>query len=150
MRACRPLPPPRTASRTVAIRLRASRSGPISPSPPPSHISAWQPLFLQTLLGYTAFYAGLSVTPRGSGAVVGILLVGALVSRVNPKILVAVGFVVLGLSSLLLSRLTLLQQSTYWAFADVFYAVACFCGICVLCVPIFRRPTQVRAVALSE
>ena len=29
-----------------------------------------QPLFLQSLLGYTAFDAGLSVTPRGIGALV--------------------------------------------------------------------------------
>lgn len=229
---------------------------------------ALQPLFLQSLLGYTAFDAGLSVTPRGLGAVVGIVLVGALVSRVNPKYLVAFGFAALGLSSLLLSRLTLdiaitslvvpnlisgfgtscifvpltalavdtlrneqignatglqnlvrnvggsvglsyastmlqryaqvhqammvrhlsmlnplyrqrlgmaqsllahhfgvvdaleraraliyrtlLSQSSYWAFVDLFFVVACLCGICVLCVPLFRRPAQLRAVAMSE
>ncbi len=66
-----------------------------------------QPLFLQSLLGYPAFDAGLSVTPRGVGALAALLVVGALVGRVNPKILVACGFAMLGLSSLLLSRLSL-------------------------------------------
>jgi len=229
---------------------------------------ALQPLFLQSLLGYTAFDAGLSVTPRGLGAVVAISVVGVLVNRINPKILVAFGFAMLGLSSLLLSRLTLqialtsivipnlisgfgtscvfvpltalavdtlsneqignaaglqnlvrnvggsiglsyastmlqryaqvhqammvrhlsslnpqylqrfglvqrlleqrftsadtfarardllyqllLRQSSYWAFVDVFYVVACLCIVSVLCVPIFRRPAQQRAVAMSE
>lgn len=66
-----------------------------------------QPLFLQSLLGYPAFDAGLSVTPRGVGALAALLLVGALDGRVNPKILVALGFGLTAFASLLLSRLTL-------------------------------------------
>lgn len=66
-----------------------------------------QPLFLQSLLGYPAFDAGLSVTPRGVGALAALLLVGALLPRVNPKLLVATGFALTALASLLLSRLTL-------------------------------------------
>lgn len=66
-----------------------------------------QPLFLQSLLGYNAFAAGLSVTPRGYGALAGLFVVGALASRVNPKILVGLGFAMSALSSFLLSRLTL-------------------------------------------
>jgi DHA2 family multidrug resistance protein len=229
---------------------------------------ALQPLFLQSLLGYTAYDAGLSVTPRGIGALLGLFLVGALARRINPKILVGFGFATLGLSSLLLSRLdlqmsmsniivpniisglgtsfifvplttlaigtlrneqignatglqnlvrniggsvglsfvstmiqrysqvhqsmmvgymsplnlqfhqklgalqnflehhfnpvdalaradgllygTLLQQSGYWAFMNLFYIVACLCALCVLCVFFFEKPRQVRAVALAE
>jgi DHA2 family multidrug resistance protein len=66
-----------------------------------------QPLFLQSLLGYTAFDAGLSVTPRGIGSLVALFCVGALVSRVNPKLLVGFGFAMLGLSSFMLCRLSL-------------------------------------------
>jgi MFS transporter, DHA2 family, multidrug resistance protein len=66
-----------------------------------------QPLFLQSLLGYTAFDAGLSVTPRGIGALAALLLVGALAARANPKLLVAIGFALTALASLLLSRLNL-------------------------------------------
>jgi MFS transporter, DHA2 family, multidrug resistance protein len=66
-----------------------------------------QPLFLQSLLGYPAFDAGLSVTPRGVGALAALLIVGALLPRVNPKLLVATGFALTAIASFLLSRLTL-------------------------------------------
>jgi MFS transporter, DHA2 family, multidrug resistance protein len=66
-----------------------------------------QPLFLQTLLGYTAFDAGLSVAPRGVGAVAAMLLVGALIGRVNAKVLVGFGFTMMGVASFLLSGLSL-------------------------------------------
>ncbi|HYQ92615.1 MAG TPA: DHA2 family efflux MFS transporter permease subunit [Candidatus Competibacteraceae bacterium] len=66
-----------------------------------------QPLFLQTLLGYTALNAGLSVSPRGLGSLTAMLLVGILVTRVSPRLLVVFGFLVFGFSSYLLSRLNL-------------------------------------------
>ncbi|HEX3798515.1 MAG TPA: DHA2 family efflux MFS transporter permease subunit [Verrucomicrobiae bacterium] len=66
-----------------------------------------QPLFLQTLLGYTALDSGLTVSPRGLGAVVALFLVGALVQKVNPRFLVAFGFLIFGIASFLFSRFTL-------------------------------------------
>ena len=53
-----------------------------------------QPLFLQTLLGYTALEAGLTVTPRGMGAFVALFVVGALIAKVGGRRLAAFGFVV--------------------------------------------------------
>ena len=66
-----------------------------------------QPLFLQTLLGYNAFNSGLSVSPRGFGALAALFFVGALVGRVDSRLLAALGFIVMGVSSFLLCRLTL-------------------------------------------
>jgi MFS transporter, DHA2 family, multidrug resistance protein len=66
-----------------------------------------QPLFLQTLLGYSAFDAGLSVSPRGFGAFVALFFVGALVGKVDLRLLAALGFAAVGVSSYLLSRLSL-------------------------------------------
>ena len=227
-----------------------------------------QPLFLQSLLGYPAFDAGLSVTPRGVGALAALLLVGAIAEKVNPKILVGIGFALTALASFLLSRLTLqismssvvianvlsglgtsfifvplttlaigtlrneqignatgiqnlvrnvggsiglsyvstmlqryaqahqalmvghlsqvspqfqaqlarlqgafergftapdaylkaqgmlyrllLQQSQYWAFVDLFFVVAVLSALCVLVIPIFRRPVAVHHVSLGE
>ena len=227
-----------------------------------------QPLCLQSLLGYPAFDAGLSVTPRGIGALIALPVVGALVARVNPKFLVAFGFSMLGLSSFLLSRMSLqiamssvfwaniaaglgtsfifvplttlsigtlrneqignatglqnlvrniggsiglsyvatmlqrfaqahqalmvkqlssldpqyraqlafsqrlferaftapdalergrallyrvlIQQSSYWAFVDLFVVIAALCAVAVLCTPIFRRPAVVHAVSVAE
>lgn len=66
-----------------------------------------QPLFLQSLLGYSAFDAGLSVSPRGFGALAALFFVGALVGRVDARLLAGVGFAFMGFSSFLLCRLDL-------------------------------------------
>jgi DHA2 family multidrug resistance protein len=66
-----------------------------------------QPLFLQSLLGYDALNAGLTVTPRGIGLFAALFVVGALVNRVDARLLVAFGFAGVALSSLMLSRLNL-------------------------------------------
>jgi DHA2 family multidrug resistance protein len=66
-----------------------------------------QPLFLQSLFGYSALNAGLTVSPRGAGAVMALLLVSALVRRIDPRILLGTGFVLLGISCLMFSRLSL-------------------------------------------
>jgi DHA2 family multidrug resistance protein len=78
-----------------------------------------QPLFLQTLLGYTAFDAGLTVSPRGLGAVASFFIVGVLSQRVNPRRLLMFGFVVLGLSCFLFSRLTLQVAQSSIVFPNV-------------------------------
>lgn len=76
-----------------------------------------QPLFLQTLLGYDAFKSGLSVSPRGFGALVALFFVGALVSKVDSRLLIALGFGISAISSFILSRLTLqmMMGNVIWA-----------------------------------
>ncbi|HEV2330372.1 MAG TPA: DHA2 family efflux MFS transporter permease subunit [Verrucomicrobiae bacterium] len=66
-----------------------------------------QPLFLQSLLGYDAFTSGLSVCPRGLGAMAALIFVGALVSRIDPRIIAALGFAFSAIASYMLCRLTL-------------------------------------------
>jgi DHA2 family multidrug resistance protein len=66
-----------------------------------------QPLFLQTLMGYTALDAGLTVSPRGAGSLCALFLVGFLAQKVNGRILVGFGFAVFGVSAWMLSRMTL-------------------------------------------
>lgn len=66
-----------------------------------------QPLFVQTLLGYTAYNAGLSVSTRGVGALVALIFVGALVSRVDPREMTGIGFAATGVAAFMFSRLTL-------------------------------------------
>jgi DHA2 family multidrug resistance protein len=225
-------------------------------------------LFVQSLLGYSAFDAGLSVSPRGVGAFIALFFVGALVGRVDSRLLAGLGFAAVGLASYLLCRLslqmtissvipanmiagfgvgcifvplttlavgtlrneqignasslqnlirntggsiglsfvatllqrysqthqsmmvgqmsplnpqyeqksavlqkvfeqrfsppdalarahdslyhTLLQQSDYWAFMNVFLVVACFCAVSVLCVLTYEKPRKIHAVAMSD
>ncbi len=70
-------------------------------------ITAILPLFLQTLLGYTAFDSGLAVSPRGLGSLIAMLVVGTLVSRVDGRLLLATGLLIFGYSTLELSRMNL-------------------------------------------
>ncbi len=54
------------------------------------------PLFLQELLGYTAWKAGLAVAPRGLGTLVAMIVIGQLSRRgIDTRPLVGAGFLVL-------------------------------------------------------
>ncbi|MGB0083297.1 MAG: DHA2 family efflux MFS transporter permease subunit [Terracidiphilus sp.] len=70
-------------------------------------ITAFLPLFLQTLLGYSAMDSGLAVSPRGLGSMVAMLVVGALINRFDSRALLAVGLLIFGVSTLMLSRINL-------------------------------------------
>ncbi len=64
------------------------------------------PVFFQTMMRYDATSAGLAVSPRGLGSIAASIGVGVLVSKLDPRKIVAVGFTVLALSTLWLGRLT--------------------------------------------
>jgi DHA2 family multidrug resistance protein len=65
------------------------------------------PIFMQALLGYTAFDSGLAMTPRGIGSFLSMITVGRLVKNVDNRLLMACGFLGLGASTWLLSLLNL-------------------------------------------
>jgi DHA2 family multidrug resistance protein len=79
-----------------------------------------QPLFLQSLLGYNAFNSGLSVSPRGVGALAALFFVGALVGKVDSRLLAAIGFAIMGTAGFLLSRLTLQMAMGNVVLANIF------------------------------
>ena len=68
---------------------------------------AMLPLFLQTLMGYSALKSGLTITPRGMGAFLTNLIVGSVIGFVDTRLLIAGGLTVLGLSGLMFSHLNL-------------------------------------------
>jgi DHA2 family multidrug resistance protein len=70
-------------------------------------VTAMLPLFLQTLLGYSALRSGLAVSPRGIGSMSSMLLAGVLVNYVDNRLLIAIGFSILGSSTFMLSHLNL-------------------------------------------
>jgi DHA2 family multidrug resistance protein len=69
--------------------------------------TALLPLFLQTLLGYPALDSGLAVSPRGIGSMLSMIVAGALASRIDGRILLTFGFVIVGFSTLMLSHVNL-------------------------------------------
>ena len=68
---------------------------------------AMLPLFLQTLLGYTAEKSGLVISPRGIGSFLTIIVVGKLVGKMDNRILIILGFILLGISNIILGNINL-------------------------------------------
>ena len=68
---------------------------------------AMLPLFLQTLLGYSALMSGLTITPRGMGAFLTNTIVGRIIAFVDTRFLIAGGLLTLGVSGLMFSHMNL-------------------------------------------
>jgi DHA2 family multidrug resistance protein len=112
-----------------------------------------QPLFLQSLLGYSAFESGLSVCPRGVGAFVALFFVGALVSRVDSRLLAGIGFAVIGVSSFLLCRLSLQMAITSVVWPNILagFGTGClFVPLTTLAVGTLRNEQIGNAVGLQN
>ncbi len=79
-------------------------------------MTAIVPLYLQALMGYTALQSGLAMVPRGLGAMVAMPLAGRLLSKVQGRYLVAVGFLTFALSSFAMSRITtdIAPSNLFW------------------------------------
>ena len=65
------------------------------------------PLFLQDLLGYTAYDSGLAVSPRGIGALISLLIAGQLVGKIDSRALIATGLGIRALSLFMLGNLNM-------------------------------------------
>jgi DHA2 family multidrug resistance protein len=69
------------------------------------------PVFMQEMLGYTAFKSGLALVPRALVMMVATPIVGRIYNRVPPRVLVALGVCFVAVGSLDMGRFTL-QTST--------------------------------------
>ncbi len=65
------------------------------------------PIYLQTLMGYTAFLAGLVLGPGGIATMIALPIAGNLVNRINPKYLLAFGITVNAYATYLMSNFNL-------------------------------------------
>jgi MFS transporter, DHA2 family, multidrug resistance protein len=65
------------------------------------------PIFLQTMMGYSALQSGLTLSPRGMGAFVTNFIVGRLVGRVRNRVLITIGFSLLAASAFWLGHINL-------------------------------------------
>ncbi len=90
------------------------------------------PQFVQTLLGYTAERAGLVISPGGFAIMALMPLVGFLISRVDPRYLIAFGFAVTCIALCFMHTLNLNVSYGYIAWLRVFQAA----GLAFLFVPI--------------
>lgn len=78
---------------------------------------AMQPLLLQILMGYSALLSGLALTPRGVGALLTNIIVGRLIAFVDGRIMITLGFILLGVSGFMFSHMNLqiAMSNVVWA-----------------------------------
>jgi len=78
--------------------------------------TALLPLFLQELIGYSAYQSGMAVAPRGIGAILSMMLAAKLVGRVDERLLIAIGVLIRGSSLFMLGglNLTMSMGSVVW------------------------------------
>lgn len=74
------------------------------------------PIYLQTLMGYTALLAGMILGPGGLAAIVSMQLAGQLISRINPRIVLGSGIVLTAYSTFMMSHFNLMAsfQTVLW------------------------------------
>jgi MFS transporter, DHA2 family, multidrug resistance protein len=77
------------------------------------------PMFLQGLLGYPALNSGLAQSPRGLGSMIGMPIVGLLVSRIDNRALIVTGFTLIGITCFLIGNLTLDITSAHFAYPNM-------------------------------
>lgn len=68
------------------------------------------PIYLQTLMGYTATLAGMVLGPGGIATLIAMPIAGRLVTKLNPKALLAFGVIVSAYSTHLMSQFNLLAD----------------------------------------
>jgi DHA2 family multidrug resistance protein len=74
------------------------------------------PIFLQSLLGYSAYDAGVAMLPRGLGSFIAMPIVGMLMGKFDPRKLLTLGFLVAAFAMWRLSAINL--NAGYW---DIFW-----------------------------
>lgn len=65
------------------------------------------PIYLQTLMGYTAYLSGVVLGPGGLATLIALPLAGRLVTKVNPKVLLTFGMIVNAYATWLMANFTL-------------------------------------------
>jgi len=90
------------------------------------------PLFVQTVLGYTAMDAGLVISPGGFAIMILMPIVGIMVTKVDPRWLIAIGLVTTSLALLHMMRFDLDIDFATVAWARTYQSL----GLAFLFIPI--------------
>jgi len=86
--------------------------------------TALLPIFLQTLMGYSATQSGLAVSPRGLGSLISMFVVGRLIGKIDSRYLMTIGFGTLALSVFLLGGINLQISITSVVWPNVINGLA--------------------------
>lgn len=86
-----------------------------------------QPLFLQTLMGYSALDSGLALSPRGIGAIMAMVVVSRLIGRIDSRIMIGCGFLSLAGISFHFSGINLDITQAHFAWPNVLMGMSLGC-----------------------
>ncbi|HXC37029.1 MAG TPA: DHA2 family efflux MFS transporter permease subunit [Candidatus Acidoferrales bacterium] len=82
------------------------------------------PLFMQTLMGYSALQSGLTQSPRGVAAFITTFIVGRIVGKIGNRYLLCFGFCLLAYSAWMLSSINLQVSAASVIFPSVLNGIA--------------------------
>ncbi len=90
------------------------------------------PQFMQNLIGYTAMISGMALAPRMISSFVMVVLINPMMRIFDNRKLIAIGFLLLGLSILIYTNLSLQASFFYIAIPNVLLGV----GIIMIFIPV--------------
>jgi DHA2 family multidrug resistance protein len=90
------------------------------------------PQYVQTLLGYTAELAGFVISPGGICIMMMMPIVGIMISKVDPRLMIGFGFTILASSLCLMTTLNLTSSFKYIMWVRIFQSS----GLAFLFIPI--------------
>ncbi|MBF0541252.1 MAG: DHA2 family efflux MFS transporter permease subunit [Nitrospirae bacterium] len=72
------------------------------------------PIFLESMMGYTSFDAGLVLGPGGAATLISMQFAGRFVNKINPKLLLGTGIIICSFTTYLMSQFNL--EADFWTF----------------------------------
>ncbi|MEK1891552.1 MAG: DHA2 family efflux MFS transporter permease subunit, partial [Phyllobacterium sp.] len=88
------------------------------------------PLWLQQMMGYTATWAGLATAPMGILAVITAPIVGRLMTKIDPRLIVSYGMAVLAISFYMRAQFT--AQADYMSVAIAMFVLGAGVPACLV------------------
>lgn len=90
------------------------------------------PMFLQSLMGYSALISGFSLAPRALSCIIMLPIASRLVNIIDNRVMIATGFFFLGFSTFMYTNLNLSTSFTYIIIPNVLMGV----GVILIFIPI--------------
>lgn len=90
---------------------------------------AIMPLFLQNLLGYSAFLSGYALIPRGLGSFIGVFISGVFSNLIDERLLGVLGLACLGVSSIMFGFLSLQVSMINIAIPNLIFGIGMALGL---------------------
>lgn len=91
-----------------------------------------QPIMLENLFGYPASSAGWMMAPRGIASMVSMILIGRIINRAEPRVLITAGILLCGVGSYAMTRYSLYIDQWWLIWPIVLHG----CGLGMIFVPL--------------